>query len=44
LDDGYIRTEEYGEGMELIQKAIALLNGYINYLGRRKGTAVTNNE
>ena len=44
LDDGYIRTEEYGEGMELIQKAIALLNGYINYLSKRKQTNVTNHE
>jgi four helix bundle protein len=36
LDDGFIRTEEYGEGMELIDRAIALVNGYINYLGKRR--------
>jgi four helix bundle protein len=44
LDDGFIKAYEYQEGMELIDKAIALVNGYINYLGRRKGSAVTNNE
>jgi len=43
LDDGFIKGEEYKEGMELIDKAIALVNGYINYLRKRKGTAVTNN-
>jgi len=42
LDDGFIRTEEYEEGMELIDRAIALLNGYVNYLRRKKQT--TNNE
>ena len=44
LDDGFIKADEYQEGMELIDKAIALVNGYINYLGKRKGTALTNNE
>jgi len=44
LDDGFIKTYEYQEGMELIDKAIALVNGYINYLRKRKGTAATNNE
>jgi hypothetical protein len=44
LDDGFIKAYEYQEAMELIDKAIALVNGYINYLGKRKGTAVSNNE
>jgi four helix bundle protein len=44
LDDGLIKAYEYEEGMELINKAIALVNGYINYLGKRKGSAVTSNE
>jgi len=44
LDDGFIKSEEYREGIGLIDKAIALVNGYLNYLGRRKRTAVTNNE
>jgi four helix bundle protein len=35
LDDGFIRTGEYEEGMGLIDRAIALVNGYINYLGKR---------
>ena len=41
LDEGFIKTEEYEEGMELIDKAIALLNGYINYLNKRR--QITNN-
>jgi four helix bundle protein len=44
LDDGFIKSEEYREGIGLIDKAIALVNGYLNYLGRRKRTTVTNNE
>ncbi len=35
-DESYINDEEYNKGRELIKKAIALLNGYINYL--RKAT------
>lgn len=41
LDEGFIKTEEYEEGMELIDKAVALLNGYINYLNKRR--QITNN-
>ncbi len=44
LDDGFIKSEEYREGIGLIDKAIALVNGYLDYLGRRKRTAVSNNE
>jgi hypothetical protein len=44
LDDGLIKAYEYQEGMELIDKAIALVNGYINYLEKRKGTVVRSNE
>ncbi len=36
LDEGFIVKEEYKKGIELINKAIALLNGYINYLNRKK--------
>ncbi len=36
LDDEYIIQEEYEKGRKLISKAFALLNGYINYLNRRK--------
>ena len=43
LDDGYITSEEYDTGRSLISKALALLNGYINYLGRQK-ERITNNK
>ena len=36
LDDEYVTQEEYEKGRKLISKALALLNGYINYLKRRK--------
>ena len=35
-DDGYITNDEYEKGRNLISKALPLLNGYINYLGREK--------
>ncbi len=41
-DDGYINSEKLKKGRELISKALALLNGYINYLKRRK-EQLTNN-
>ena len=41
-DDGYINSEELKKGRELISKALAILNGYINYLKRRK-KQLTNN-
>jgi hypothetical protein len=44
LDDGFIKAFEYQEGIELIDKAIALVNGYINYLEKRKGAVVRNKE
>lgn len=44
LDDGYISSEEYEKGRALISKALALLNGYINYLSRQKEKQITNNE
>jgi len=31
-----INDEEYKKGRELLDKAIGLLNGYINYLERAK--------
>jgi len=36
LDEDYISREEYDTGRKLIGRAIALLNGYINYLSRQK--------
>jgi four helix bundle protein len=36
LDEGFITIEQFREGMELIDRAIALLNGYIKYLSKRK--------
>lgn len=36
LDDNLITEEEYKKGRELIDKSLALLNGYINYLSRAK--------
>ena len=44
LDDGFIKAFEYQEGIELIDKAIALVNGYINYLEKRKETVVRSKE
>jgi four helix bundle protein len=41
-DDGYINSKKLKKGRELISKALALLNGYINYLKRRK-KQLTNN-
>jgi len=35
LDEGFIENGEYTKSLELITKATALLNGYINYLKRR---------
>jgi four helix bundle protein len=35
-EDHYIKDEEYKKGRELLNKAIAILNGYINYLIRTK--------
>lgn len=34
--DNCIDAKEYEEGRELIRKAIAILNGYINYLKKAK--------
>ena len=36
LDDAFITKEEYEKGRVLISKALALLNGYINYLSKQK--------
>jgi four helix bundle protein len=35
-DDGYITTEEYETGRDLINKALPLVNGYIKYLSHQK--------
>jgi four helix bundle protein len=42
-DDAFISHEDYQKGRELISKALALLNGYINYLSRQK-ERLTNKE
>ena len=36
LDEEYITQDEHDHGRELISEALALLNGYINYLSRQK--------
>jgi four helix bundle protein len=36
LDEGFITREDYSEGRSLINNALGLLNGYINYLTRCK--------
>jgi len=36
LDDGFITKEDYSEGRSLINNALGLMNGYINYLSRCK--------
>jgi four helix bundle protein len=35
MDEGIINKEDYRQGREKISKALALLNGYINYLDRK---------
>lgn len=35
LDEGFIASEEYKKGLELIDKSTALLNGYVNYLKQK---------
>lgn len=42
-DERFITEEEYTKGRELISKALALLNGYINYLSKSK-TQITINK
>ena len=37
LEEEYINNEQYIEGKKLILDAVAILNGYINYLERAKG-------
>lgn len=43
-DEEYISDGELREGRRRIDKAMALLNGYINYLLRAKRSALSNNE
>jgi four helix bundle protein len=37
IDEKYINQQDYQKGRELISNALALLNGYINYLNRQSG-------
>jgi four helix bundle protein len=37
IDEKYINQQDYQNGRELISNALALLNGYINYLNRQSG-------
>jgi four helix bundle protein len=39
IDEKYISTEEYAKGRDLINTAMALLNGYINYLEKAKANS-----
>lgn len=41
-DEGYISEDDYLKGRELISKALALLNGYINYLAKSKNQLTSN--
>jgi len=47
-DEHYITAEEYEQGKTYIDKALPLLNGYINYLSRAKKEyskkQITNND
>ncbi len=38
MDEKYISNKEYTKGKELINSAMALLNGYINYLQKAKAS------
>lgn len=40
LDEKLITKNEYNKGIELINKALRLLNGYINYLHRCKEKSI----
>ena len=42
LDEEYIAKNEYTEGKVMINKALGLLNGYINYLRRAKSNSKAN--
>jgi four helix bundle protein len=42
LDEEFINDKEYQEGRSLIARALALLNGYINYLARQKEQLAVN--
>ena len=42
LDEGLISKKEFDQGIALIDTALALLNGYINYLSKRKKLATNN--
>jgi len=43
-DDRYITDEQYEKGRSLISKALAILNGYINYLSRQRKKPITDNQ
>ncbi len=42
IDEHYISDNEYKKGRELINTAMALLNGYINYLEKAKANTKSN--
>jgi len=44
LDEEYISKEDFDEGKQHIDKTLALLNGYINYLSRAKKEILTGNQ
>jgi four helix bundle protein len=43
LAERYIAKEDFDEGKQHIDKALALLNGYINYLSRAKKEILVSN-
>jgi four helix bundle protein len=43
LDEEYISKKEFEEGKQLVDKTMAILNGYINYLSKAKKENITVN-
>jgi four helix bundle protein len=43
VDESYISKEDFNVGKQHIDKALALLNGYINYLSRAKKEILVSN-
>ena len=42
LDEEYITTEEFNEGIQKFEKCVLILNGYINYLIKAEKNKVPN--
>ena len=44
IDEDFINQNEYQKGRDLISNALAILNGYINYLNRQSSNEKSNNK